>query len=202
VIADEDLLPEEVRRAIEAGAPAGRAGWVMQQFLSMFHLLTRARHTTLVWDADTLMLRPHSLLRGTVATLSLASRRNRPYFDLIRRLFPTLSLPEHTSTTSHHMIVVPELLREMFSEIERHSGYAWWQTILDRLDRQEPACLSDYEMYGQWLRERHPERVRVVGFRNLALPRNKLSPAHLERLARRKVDSVSLHWWVRRTFAA
>jgi hypothetical protein len=202
VVADDVILPAAVVEAIGAAAPPGRAGWVTQQFLSMFHVSTHARSTCLVWDADTLMLRPHTLLTGNVATIALASEHVYAYFDLIRRLFSDLPLPEHSSTTVHHMVVAPDLIGEMFAEIERNTGTPWWRAILARLDRGELACMSDYELYGQWVRQRHPDRVRIVGFRNMAIPRDAFSTGRLEELARRNIDSVSLHWWVRRAFRA
>jgi hypothetical protein len=203
VIADEELIPEGIRAAIEAAAPEGRASWVTQQFLSMCFVSRTARHPCLVWDADTLMLRPHQMLQGKVAAVGLASEHVHAYFDLIRRLFGDLGLPEHSSTTVHHMTVAPDLLLEMFREIENRFETDWWRAILQNLDRTQSACMSDYEIFGQWVRQRHPNRTRLVGFRNMAFPRSQFTPGQLERLSQRPgLDSVSFHWWVRRPFRA
>jgi hypothetical protein len=198
IVAEEDCLPAELRRAIAAAAPPGRAGWLTQQFLGLLHVATAARGPCLVWDADTLMVRRQTLLDGTVAALPISLEHHRPYFDLIRRLVPTLPLPHWSSTVAHHMLMEPPLLRRLLAEVEGHAAAGpWWSVILGHVDRREQSCMGDYELYGQWVRHRHPDRVRLVGFRNLALSRRRFSRARVEALVRsRRLDSVSLHWWL------
>jgi hypothetical protein len=200
IVADEDLLPADLRHAIAAAAPTGRDGWLTQQFLCLLHVATAARGRCLVWDADTLMVRPQTLVEGTVAALPISLEHHHPYFALIRCLLPSLPLPAWSSTVAHHMLMEPPLLRQLIAEIESHAGgRPWWSAILARVDRREQSCMAEYELYGQWVRHRHPDRVRPVGFRNVPLSRRRFSPATVETLARvHCLDSVSLHWWLGR----
>jgi hypothetical protein len=198
VLADEELLPASMSEAIERAAPAGRAPWVRQQFLTFVYVSEWAKHPCLVWDADLILLRHKALRRGGVAAVAVSLEHHPPYFDFIQRLVRNVRLPAFSSTVAHHIVMEPDLLRELFEEIEQYGGgRPWWRLLLDALDVNEPSCISDYELYGQWLRNRHPARVTFDGFRNVGISRDRLSDALLTQLARRKsVDSVSLHWWI------
>lgn len=200
IIADEDILSDELRRSIVLAAPSGREGWLTQQFVEMVYVASAAKRSCLVWDADTIMVRPQTLMAGNVAALPISLEHHPPYFELIRRLLPTLPLPEWSSTVAHHMIMDPELLAGLFREIEtRADGRPWWSAILSLVDRLEQSCMAEYELYGQWVRHRHADRVRLVGFRNVILTRESFSPGRAEMLARsRRIDSISLHWWLNR----
>lgn len=198
VLADEELLPIELRHLILTVAPAGRVTWVTQQFLTLVYVTGRARLPCLVWDADLVLLRPTTVLRRGVASLPISLEHHGPYFKVIRRLLPGLPLPVWSSTVAHHLLMVPDLLREMLAEIEaRANRHPWWCVILEHIDRREVSCFSEYELYGQWVRTRHPELVELEGFRNATLPRARLSRAAVDRLRRRNsIDSLSLHWWL------
>ncbi len=199
IVADEDLLPAAMMQAIQERVHAERVSWVRQQFLSLVHVATAASGPCLIWDADTVMIRPQTVLHGTVASLAISREHYPPYFELIRALLPTLPLPAHSSTVAHHMVMDPTLLRELFDEIEQQTtGQSWWRVILAHLDRNDMSPMSEYELYGQWVRTRHPDRVRLVGFRNVALSRGRFSGDDFQRLSRRRqVDSISTHWWIR-----
>jgi hypothetical protein len=196
--ADEDLIDATVAAAIAAAAPPDRLGWVRQQFLSLLHVSTRASAPCLVWDADTIMLRRQLLLRDRSARLAISQEHHRPYFTLVRSLLPDLPLPLYTSTVAHHLVVDPDLLRDLLEEIERGpGGRPWWRALTSALDRTDPSPMADYELYGQWVRTRHPDRVDLVAFRNTAMARTAYSVETARWLERqRRLDSVSLHWWV------
>ena len=150
-----------------------------------------------MWDADLVLLRPKSVLNGGVTTLALSQEHHSPYFDLIRRLLPDLDLPAWSSTVAHHLVMDPPLLRALLAEIEQRGGRPWWRLVLEQIDPNEASCMAEYELYGQWMRVQHAPRVVLDGFRNVALRRQELSTAALDRLRRQSsIDSVSLHWWM------
>jgi hypothetical protein len=195
---DEDLVDAALEAAIATAVPPDRLGWVRQQFLSLVHVSTRARAPCLVWDADTIMLRPQLLWRDRAARLAISQEHHQPYFTLVRSLLPDLPLPLYTSTVAHHLVVDPDLLRDLLEEIQRGpGGRPWWRALISRLDRTSPSPMADYELYGQWIRTRHPDRVDLVAFRNTAMARSAYSVETVRWLERqRRLDSVSLHWWV------
>ena len=197
VMADEDVLPSEIRRDIAAAVLPERTSWVTQQFLTLVHVSSQER-PCLVWDADTIMVRPQTALAGRVAALAISAEHHRPYFTLIRALLPGVPLPVWSSTVAHHMLMEPELLRELFAEIEQATGdRPWWRAVLSRLVPREASPVADYELYGQWIRARHPDRVRLVGFRNIGLARSLFSAgAWRQESERQVVDSISSHWWI------
>jgi hypothetical protein len=196
IVADEDLILPEIEDAIVDAVRPGRTTWVRQQFLSVVHVSGSAERPCLVWDADTVMVRPQTLLADRTAALAISDEHHPPYFRVIRATFPDLPLPLHSSTVAHHMVMDPDLLRALLGEIEAGGcGRPWWRALLDRVDHEEASPISEYEMYGQWVRHRHPGRVRLVRFHSVALSRRRFFAESPDQWASRGTDSVSTHWW-------
>lgn len=197
IVADEEILSAEIRGEIAAATLPERTTWVAQQFLTLVHVSSGER-PCLVWDADTVMVRPQTALAGRVAALAISPEHHPPYFRLIHALLPDLPLPAWSSTIAHQMVMDPGLLRELFAEIEHATGdRPWWRAVLRRLEPREVSPVAEYELYGQWIRTRHPDRVRLVRFRNLGLARSRFSAgAWRQESERQLVDSISSHWWI------
>lgn len=200
VVADEDLVSPPLRATIESSVIHSRRHWVAQQFLTLVHVSAACRLPCLIWDADTLLLRRQAVLHGGVAMLALSRDHHEPYYAHVHSLLPSLPLPAWGGFVGHHMVMDPRLLNELLLEIERDCGEPWWSAILHRVDPLEVSCMSEYELYGHWVRTRHPDRVRIVPLRNLGLSRREGTDlATQEWAARHGVDSVSLHWWISET---
>ena len=170
----------------------------MQQFITLCYLAERAIRPCLVWDADLLLLRPRTMRRHGIATLAISLEHHLPYFDVIQALLPALALPAWSSTVAHHMLMEPDLMREMLADVQKGSPQTpWWETILAKLDRREVSCFAEYELYGQWIRDRHPDRIAFSPFREASIPRRRFSPDLLDQLAASgEVDFLGLHWWI------
>jgi hypothetical protein len=197
-LTDEEVLGIDRLTAIRASAPAGRESWVAQQFITMCYVSERATRPCLVWDADLLLLRPLTVRRRGVATLAISLEHHYPYFHVIEALLPGLPLPAWSSTVAHHMVMEPELMRELLAEVQRRAPHAqWWQTVLAQIDPRETSCFADYELYGQWLRTRHTSRIALSPFRDVSMSRAECSPEVVDGLMRSgHVDFLGLHWWI------
>ncbi|CAN5658863.1 DUF6492 family protein [soil metagenome] len=180
----------EILRALDLpGFPAG-AGWYFQQLLKYsFYERDGSNGYFLIWDADTIPLRPLEFLdaEGRIL-LTAAPEFHEPYFENIVRL---LGIPVEVriSFISQHALVDRAILREMLGLlVSRASGENHWAwAIMRELRGTSLNLFSEYETYGHYLAAAHPDGVKI---RQLpwsrdgnGLVKGGLSPATLERLS-------------------
>lgn len=146
------------------GFPAG-AGWYYQQFLKLqFAFVEPQDDYYLIWDADTVLLRPMRFFdeQGRML-LTRATEFHRPYFDTYQRLFGEDANRE-CSFIAQHMIVQKSVVREMLGVIERRVPALgnWALKIMSVLEPVHPNLFSEYETYGHYIKNRYPDRIAIV----------------------------------------
>jgi hypothetical protein len=164
ILWDEDeLVPnmtiENLRQYPLPFFPAG-AGWYFQQFLKWgFARVSNEAPHYLIWDADTVLLRPLDFFDSEGRTyLTRASEFHRPYFETFKNLVGD-SPCEQVSFISQHQLVNKAVLNELLDLIndKSESGKGWAWAIVENLAGQGSNLFSEYETYGHYLRLRHPD---------------------------------------------
>ncbi|MEI9897538.1 MAG: DUF6492 family protein [Chthoniobacter sp.] len=165
-LVDEDtFIPgmtlEALRQLSLPGFPRG-AGWYFQQLLKLnfcFHELQEEYY--LIWDADTVPLRPLEFFNEQGAMLlATAEEEHPPYFETYRKL---LGHDPHRefSFIAQHILVQKSILREMLEIIEQRfpgdGNWAW--KIMRNLEGTGTNLFSEYEMYGHYVKNRYPDRA-------------------------------------------
>lgn len=142
-----------------------RSGWLFQQFVKLSGAIGTCRHYLCI-DADHVLIRPHVFLTEEQQTVFYMSyEEHQPYYDLIHRLLPSLSL-DHLSYVDHKMLFDKEQVRALQQALSDGNGGKPWQTvILDTIDRDTHSGFSEFETYGNfvtdkvlrpWLQKRLP----------------------------------------------
>jgi hypothetical protein len=203
---DEDtfipgLTLAQLRTLAEPGFPKG-AGWYFQQFLKFgFAFKETGDDHYLIWDADTVPLRPMEFFDGQGRMLfTKAGEHHRPYFETYRKLLRHDPRRE-CSFISQHMIVRKSILREMLQTIEQNfpgpENWAW--KIMRQLAGTGTNRFSEYETFGHYVKNLHPD---TAGIRELPwlrggaqLVSTRPTAADLARLA---ADYVFVSFEVRR----
>jgi len=166
-------------------------GWYFQQLLKFQFAFHKPEDDYfLIWDADTVPLRPLEFfdIQGRML-LTKAAEYHPPYFQTYERLLGQTAQREF-SFIAQHMLVQKSVLRELLAEIEAHfpgeENWAW--KIMRNLAGEGSNRFSEYETYGHYLKAKYPERVV---FRDLPWLRRGAtecgmnpSEADLERLGR------------------
>jgi hypothetical protein len=167
---DEDtLVPEMTLASLRAHPlpffPAG-AGWYFQQFLKWgFIDVSNSDPHFLIWDADTVLLRPLELFDDTgTPFLTRATEHHLPYFQTFEELVGEAA-PERGSFISQHQVVEKSILLELLDKIAEKSpsGRGWAWAIIENLQGKGTNLFSEYETYGNFVQLRHPENVSLRG---------------------------------------
>lgn len=176
ILWDENaLLPEMALAELKALPlpffPQG-AGWYFQQFLKFaFVNVSNADGHYLIWDADTVLLRPIEFFDSSGrAFYTKAKEHHRPYFQTFERLFGAPAQREF-SFISQHQVIEKAILRQMLAEIETRNqdsrNWAW--AIMDNLRGEGSNLFSEYETYGHYAKWKRPDSMV---FRELEWTRN------------------------------
>jgi len=166
VLIDEDtFIPgmtlDALRQLQLPGFPRG-AGWYFQQLLKFQFAFTEpGEEFYLIWDADTIPLRPLEFFDERGAMLfTTADEEHAPYFETYRHLLGEEPNREF-SFISQHIIVRKSILREMLEKIETRfpgeENWAW--KIMRHLEGAGTNLFSEYEMYGHYVKNHYPEQA-------------------------------------------
>lgn len=163
---DEDtFIPGMSLAAVRAlrlpGFPQG-AGWYFQQLLKLqFCQVNPEDDYYLIWDADTVPLRPLEFIDENGAMLfTVADEAHAPYFDTYRKLLGEEPHREF-SFISQHMPVRKSILCEMLGKIDsRFPGDEHWAwKILRNLEGTHVNLFSEYEMFGHYVKNHYPNQA-------------------------------------------
>lgn len=138
------------------------AGWYFQQFLKYaFANMSNDDEFFLIWDADTILLRPINFFDSHGKPYyTQATENHLPYFETFSALFGSTPKREF-SFISQHQIINKSILREMLVEIElRHpSAKNWAWAIMENLRGSGSNLFSEYETYGHYAKWKHPDSM-------------------------------------------
>jgi hypothetical protein len=189
---DDRLSKEyiESRWTAEYPALAHRAGWLFQQFIKMGcpYSIPSLTDYYLVVDADVVFLKMVRFFHNGQMLLAKSGEFHEPYFKCYERL---LGEPPNRkwSFISHHLIISKAVMLELLRSIEERFNRIWYDAILDNIDYSQGSPFSEYETYGHYLQNHHPEKFitrELVYFQKLKL-------RHIFMIALNRVDYVALH---------
>lgn len=150
------LSPKDLKLKIRFadGREADRSGWLFQQLVKLSGKIGTCRHFLCI-DADHVLIRPHVFLTAEGKTVFYMSyEQHQPYYDNIQRLIPGLPLAS-LSYVDHKMLFDKEQLRNLHKTLEQqHGSSSWTDVIIDSYDRSYIAGFSEFELYGNFVKEK------------------------------------------------
>ena len=140
-----------------------RSGWYVQQFIKMqFSRFTQDEYY-LIWDSDTLPLKPVKIFdESSRPFFDMKTEFYKAYFDTITKLFPDVHKVINKSFISEHMIINSNFMRVLIDEIEANSaldGKNFQEKIINVISVKDlsGSGFSEFETYGSYVMTRYPE---------------------------------------------
>jgi Family of unknown function (DUF6492) len=167
-VVDENTLLTGFNRHVFQARPIAyfprSFGWYLQQFLKIQYCLQSSAEYCLVWDADTVPLKPleYTDEQGRIY-LTRADELHDSYFYTIDQLFG-VRCRTRTSFVSQHMFVKTSAMRSMCGMIEDHHHVKHWTDALGNILEKHPQkanLFSEYETYANYMLTFEPEAVTV-----------------------------------------
>ncbi|WP_276356887.1 DUF6492 family protein [Cohnella caldifontis] len=170
-----------------------RSGWMLQQLLKMSGDVLCATPNFLVMDADTVLIRPHTFMKGKKTVYYCRKWSQPEYFRTYRRL---MGKPRtaRVSFVAHYMLFNRAKLARLKKTIEAKHHTRWYRAILRKMDRSKPFAFSEYETYGNYVYANNPRSAIFRSTLNKSLHTDvrRISAERLRALAK-KYRSLSFH---------
>ena len=151
---EKELLPPSILGLAYAPGGYNLNGWIRQQMLKLTAADYLDDDNILAFDSDTLLLRGLSFFQGERQVLFTSDEYQPSYHAMTQRLLGPLRRHPR-SFIAHGMLLQRRYLREMTQAIVARHGGELASAIVAQLDRSVAAGLSEYELYGTWLFNRH-----------------------------------------------
>lgn len=178
-----------------------RSGWMFQQLLKLSGDTLSSQDSFLVLDADTVLIRPHVFQSNGKMVFFYRSLYYRPYFETYKRLLGEEAKGPGQSKffVSHYMFFKRKRLQELKKLIETKHNTDWYTAILNCMNKRKWDSFSEYETYGNFMMNNHPNEMILKPRRNLSLKRSSIknfAKLNLKELATKNmVRSISFHSW-------
>jgi hypothetical protein len=145
-------------------------------------------------DSDTLFLRPFSMLEGRRQVLFEADEYIDSYHEMSMRLLGPHQR-HRWSFVAHCMLFQRDVMTSLLHEIEIRHAMPWPDAIVKNLNRTVGPGLSEFELYGNYLTNRFPDRFVGKYWYNCKqrLRRGDGSAVALDARSVRRFNSVSDH---------
>lgn len=142
------------------------SGWYFQQFLKMAYAFSCSKSNYIVWDADTLPLRPLNFIDPDGSLLfTMKDEYHEQYFDIIKKLFGYGKVIEQ-SFIAEHMIINTEIMLKLLFQIEMNKSlglYPFFEKILRAITPNNLINFgfSEFETYGTFVMQNYPEKYSL-----------------------------------------
>lgn len=157
---DKYINKEKIAKNFSTYAPhlLYRTKWVYQQFLKLyaFEVIPELTDSYVLVDSDIIFLRDVQFDIEKFYYCK-AEEYHKPYLKPIKKL---LGVEETIgfSTICHHMIFNKEKMAEMHSFIkDKFNSDSLFDTILSILDYTESSCISEWDLYSNYMILNYPE---------------------------------------------
>lgn len=160
VVLDESQLIEGLNYSHVALLKGSSAGWYLQQFIKMgFSLSKYAKRYYLIWDADTIPLRPISFFNETSLFFTPKTEYYEPYFVTIKKLLGLSKLVDY-SFIAENMLIDSNIMRDLIETISKSDvfGESWYDKVLNATN--DGGDFSEFETYGTFVMAKYPGTYR------------------------------------------
>lgn len=190
---ENTLIAEEMRSALRARF-GNRYGWVLQQLLTLKHVLNSSSRGVLVVNADTFITRKQIWLNDLdEQPLMCSYEYNTFYYEFLAHYnFP---VNQHKcSHITHHMLMQPDKMRIIYDNFIKKNFPSFVEDIVELSENHiSPICV-EFELYAYGMLGLFPKLVKKRKFANIGVSRNDLmlsSKGEIENAP--YFNSISMH---------
>jgi hypothetical protein len=151
-----------------------RANWIYQQLLKVEFISRSVNHYCLIVDADTILLKPRLWLDQDWKIGLTPTDEENPDYHQFLMVMEVISHSPTTSFVPHHMFYDVESFRLLMSTIGFHDPKSVVALIDKNMNKLSASPVSiDYELYGQWMLTQNPNKVNLIKWSNIGVPKSK-----------------------------
>jgi hypothetical protein len=196
IVNEDTLIAPELRNLLRQRFDQ-RYGWVLQQLLTVQHVLKSTSAGVLTINSDTILTRKQLWINESGKQILMRSYEwHAPYYNLLIKIGLKMERRKKSHIT-HHMLMQPKLFRIILQKLGIKDLVDLAHFIIENADSKElsPICV-EFELYAFGLINFFKDSFEYKKFSNLGLSRNEnelmSTPEHYSKLFA-DYNSVSLH---------
>ena len=140
-------------------------GWYIQQFvkLAMIAVESTEKGCSLIWDMDTIPLRPLCFFtkKGETLNCYYSTKYHEEYFTTINRMFG-LNKVVVNSFIAQCLPISHKYYSEFISELGALGPDNWLSNLINSIEYKAPASFSEYETVGTYIEANHPGSYNFI----------------------------------------
>jgi hypothetical protein len=133
--------------------------WMKQQLFKL-NVDRYVSGDVLIVDAEVLFLRDITWKSNNRIDVYTATEYSQSYFDLMRHLL-ALEKSIHSSFIVDAMVFSTDILENLREDIQHHHDRHWLDVFDDAIIGRDHH-LSEFELYGNYVAKKHPDRVNIL----------------------------------------
>jgi len=155
-IDEADILDRELDNVISHLGLQRRSGWIKQQFLKLSVDLFLDGDDFLIFDADTILVRPVAFLEEGSQILWTADDLVEEYHEFTEAVIGRVKRRNH-SFVAHCMLFQRSILKQMRTHVENLTGETIFYSMIRALSKSKTGYMSEYELYAYFMVKEIPE---------------------------------------------
>lgn len=193
---EDSVLPIKLEEIKYKVFNKNRSGWIFQQLIKLNADRISSKKHVYILDADTILVQSQKFEKDRKGILLVSDEFHVPYHHAYEKIFKYKTTAKF-SFVSHQIFMDTSLLGELKCDIEnKNNGKPWYSVILDNLDDKEMSSFSEYETYGNWVTQNHPESILMEYWHNHSISKSMLVLFRLGLIGKnvfKKYRSISFH---------
>ena len=139
---------------------ADQFGWYLQQLIKLYAIKAcNPNEVVLIWDADTVPIRPLSFVDAQGKLVYYKSDEHHPpYFETIARLLD-LRKKVDFSFIAQCFVLKASWFGDFCRQLEERHQTGWVKALLDSIDFEEGNGFSEYETLGTFISHHYPDQI-------------------------------------------
>jgi len=194
---DEDVIDFDFNRF--TGNILKRQGWYKQQFIKLFQEVTQDNY--LVIDSDVVFLRPLSICDAKGSSFFFGKDQyNSPYFELMTKVLKINKAHPH-SFINEIMFFQRSIIKSLLKYVGV-SKQGFFDLLVPALNEaNEISGFSEYEMYGNYVKEHFPDAYAYVYLRTESIAKKREWTkdeviTYINKYKNSDVSILKLHTWI------
>jgi hypothetical protein len=194
-VGEEDLVGTELLQTIKKEY-AGRAGWVLAEFIKYIFTSKSKKLGVLIIDADTILTENRIWLTSDLQqNIFPVFEYHKHYFEFLEFLGVPLAGTE-ISYMSHFMLFQPSIYREMVKNFKSNNPMETLRLLIEFPSKNphSPVCFC-YEAYAHFAKYKYPDRVVDAKWSNVQVAREEFlkRKGRYLRVGKKHFSSISTH---------
>jgi hypothetical protein len=152
------------------GVLSDRSGWLFQQLIKLSGNKISTCDNYLCIDSDHILLQPHTFISTkNKPVFYMSSELHRPYYDNLKKIIGDIKLSK-LSYVSHKMVFNKQEVENLQNYISKRHSCDWRQAIVNNYDRKQPSGFSEFELYGNFVKNKitTPWRERALKYSEIS----------------------------------